>query len=57
MERRDANIFIDPDPASARAVRACERTGFRAIPDHPGRIRDRLLMRHDPAGVPPQAKD
>ena len=51
-----ADIYIDPDPANGRAVRAYEKAGFRAIPDYIGRTGDCLLMRHDPA-APLQPKD
>ena len=41
-----ADIFIDPDPANARAIRAYTKAGFRPDPDYLGRTPDCLLMRH-----------
>lgn len=39
-------IWIDPDPANLRAVRAYARAGFREAPDLVGRTGDSLLMRY-----------
>lgn len=39
-------IIIDPDPSNGRAVRAYEKSGFRAIPELEGRTGDYLIMRH-----------
>ena len=41
-----ATIVIDPDPANARAVRAYEKAGFRAVPALLGRTGDTLIMQH-----------
>jgi aminoglycoside 6'-N-acetyltransferase len=41
-------IIIDPDPENARAVRAYEKAGFRAIPRLLGRTGDTLIMQYDP---------
>jgi len=46
-------IVIDPDPANARAVRAYEKAGFRAIPALLGKTGDSLLMQFDGAGTAP----
>lgn len=40
-------IIIDPDPANARAVRAYEKAGFRAVPRLLGRTGDTLIMQFD----------
>ncbi len=40
------NIIIDPDPANARAIRAYQKAGFRAIPEFEGQSGNCLLMRH-----------
>lgn len=39
-------IFIDPDAANTRAVRAYEKAGFRPVPELIGRTGDTLIMRH-----------
>lgn len=41
------SIVIDPDPGNARAVRAFEKAGFRAMPDLAGVPQDVLVMRHE----------
>jgi len=40
------NIFIDPDPANGRAVRAYHKAGFRPVPELEGRTGDVLVLRH-----------
>jgi aminoglycoside 6'-N-acetyltransferase len=40
-------IIIDPDPANARAVRAYEKAGFRAISRLLGRTGDTLIMQFE----------
>ena len=40
-------IFIDPDPANARAIRAYEKAGFAVWPELAGRTSDVLIMRHE----------
>lgn len=40
-------IFIDPDPANRRAVRAYEKAGFAVWPELAGRTSDVLIMRHE----------
>ena len=41
-------IIIDPDPANARAVRAYEKAGFRAVERLLGRTSDVLIMQYEP---------
>jgi RimJ/RimL family protein N-acetyltransferase len=41
-------IIIDPDPSNARAIRAYEKAGFRAIPHLEGRTEGVHLMQHEP---------
>ena len=41
------SIVIDPDQANARAVRAFEKAGFRAMPDLAGVPDGVLVMRHE----------
>jgi RimJ/RimL family protein N-acetyltransferase len=47
IEDGHRTIIIDPDPANARAVRAYEKAGFRAIPRLLGRTGDALIMQYD----------
>jgi aminoglycoside 6'-N-acetyltransferase len=44
-------IVIDPDPANGRAVRACEKAGYRTIPRLLGRTGDTLIMQYDLDGT------
>jgi aminoglycoside 6'-N-acetyltransferase len=44
------NIFIDPDPANTRAVRAYTKAGFRPVPHLEGRTGDELIMQFSPQG-------
>lgn len=45
-------IIIDPDPANARAVRAYEKAGFRAIPELLGKTGDCLIMSYQFSEAP-----
>ncbi len=47
-------IIIDPDPANARAVRAYEKAGFRAIQQLLGRTGDVLIMQFQSTGTDAQ---
>jgi aminoglycoside 6'-N-acetyltransferase len=47
-------IIIDPDTANARAVRAYEKAGFRAIPQLLGQTGDALIMRYALKGIEPE---
>ena len=44
------NIFIDPDPANTRAVRAYAKAGFRIVPRLEGRTGAELIMQFSPQG-------
>lgn len=46
-----AEIWIDPDPANVRAVRAYEKAGFRAVPGIEDETGECLLMRHQGDGA------
>jgi RimJ/RimL family protein N-acetyltransferase len=48
-----STIIIDPDPDNARAVRAYEKAGFRAIPRLTGRTGDTLIMQYGLKGTDP----
>ncbi len=48
LEQGYETIIIDPDPSNARAVRAYEKAGFRAIPRLAGRTGDTLIMQYEP---------
>jgi RimJ/RimL family protein N-acetyltransferase len=47
VQQGHRTIIIDPDPANARAVRAYEKAGFRAIPRLLGRTGDTLIMQYE----------
>jgi len=53
MEHGYRNIFIDPDPANRRAVRAYEKAGFRPMPHLLGRTADTLIMQFESNGNDP----
>lgn len=42
--RGHKNIYIDPDPDNARAMRAYEKAGFRPVPKWLGKTGDSLIM-------------
>ena len=48
MGHRD--IYIDPDPANLRAVRAYEKAGFRVVEALRGQTGDSLILRHEAGG-------
>ena len=47
VQQGHRTVVIDPDPSNARAVRAYEKAGFRAIPQLLGRTGDTLIMQYE----------
>jgi aminoglycoside 6'-N-acetyltransferase len=47
VQQGHRTIVIDPDPSNARAVRAYEKAGFRAVPRLLGRTGDTLIMQYE----------
>lgn len=49
-DKEFTEIYIDPDPANKRAIRAYEKAGFRAISSIVDPTGDCLIMRHEEIG-------